>query len=458
MRKRFLGFGIVLVLFCAFVSVAAFQAQTRRPERASAGDVKVKYKVSVAAQGGFGQTSESTTMIKGARERSESSSGYGGDMVKITQCDLKRIIQISENTKKYVITPMETGDSTPAAGSPGGASAPTGPSRRGGVVTYVTTAVDTGERKEMFGFTARHVKSSMSMESSPDACNQIKQRTETDGWYVDLNIEFNCQTGRPPSAGYQGTQPTCKDQTKVRREGTGKIGYPLIETMKMYGPDGQITFSNTKEVVELSRQPLDAALFDVPDGYAQAQSNQELYAAPSMDSIMSGRPGGQNPTGANSDTPSAANARNPGTIRVGVVQINNKAGRPVSEESLRERLVGQIQGMGIDAVPLNASSPAEAETEAKAKQCDFILYTDIAALKSSAAKKLGGMFGRVAGVEGVDKTEARVDYKLFAVGETSPRLQSSATAKEEGDEASAGTAIDAEAGKVSAEVRKKGRG
>jgi hypothetical protein len=378
-------------------------------------------------------------------------------MVNITQCDLKRIIQIGENTKKYVITPMETGDSSPTAGSPGGATAPTGPSRRGGVVTYVTTAVDTGERKEMFGFTARHVKSSMNMESSPDACNQVKQRTETDGWYIDLNIEFNCQTGRPPTSGYQGAQPTCKDQTKVRHEGTGKIGYPLIETMKMYGPDGQVTFSTTKEVVELSRQPLDAALFDVPAGYAQAQSNQELYAAPSVDSIMSGKATGQTAPGANSDTPSAANARNPGAIRVGVVQINNKAGRPVSEETLRQRLVGQIQGTGIEAVPLNASSPAEAEAEAKAKQCDFILYTDIAALKSSAAKKLGGVFGRVAGVEGIDKTEARVDYKLFAVGETSPRLQSSATAKEEGDEASAGTAIDAEAIKVSAEARKKGQ-
>ena len=202
--------------------------------------------------------------------------------------------------------------------------------------------------------------------------------------------------------------------------------------MKMYGADGQVTFSTTKEVVELSRQPLDAALFDIPAGYTQAQSNQELYGAPSMDAILSGRPNGQNATGADSDTPSAVNTRKPGTIRVGVVQINNKAGRPVSAETLRERLVGQIQGTGIDAVPLNASSPAEAESEAKAKQCDFILYTDIAALKSSAAKKLGGMFGRAAGVEGIDKTEARVDYKLFAVGETSPRLQSSATAKEEG--------------------------
>ena len=156
----------------------------------------------------------------------------------------------------------------------------------------------------------------------------------------------------------------------------------------------------------------------------------------------------------------ASNIKAPGTIRVGVVQINNKTDRDVSTESLRQRLVGEIQGSNLDAIPLNASSPAEAEAEAKAKQCDFILYTDISALKLSAAKKLGGMFGRATGVGsgGLEKTEAKVEFKLFAVSETSPRLQSAASAKEEGDEASAGTAIDQEAKMVISEVRKKSRG
>jgi hypothetical protein len=109
---------------------------------------------------------------------------------------------------------------------------------------------------------------------------------------------------------------------------------------------------------------------------------------------------------------------------------------------------------------LNAISAVEAETEAKAKQCDFILYTDITALKISAAKKLGGMFGKATGIGsgGVDKTEAKVEFKLFAVNEPSPRLQSSATAKEEGDEQSVGTALEQEAKQVSAEARKKSRG
>jgi len=97
-----------------------------------------------------------------------------------------------------------------------------------------------------------------------------------------------------------------------------------------------------------------------------------------------------------------------------------------------------------------------AEAEAKAKQCDFILYTDISSLKTSAGKKLGGILGRATGVGGVGKTDARVDFKLFAIDETTPRLQSSTTGKEEGEEASVGTALDSEARAVSAAVRSGG--
>ncbi len=68
--------------------------------------------------------------------------------------------------------------------------------------------------------------------------------------------------------------------------------------------------------------------------------------------------------------------------------------RPVSLDALRARLVSGIPGTGIDALPQNATSHAAAEADAKAKQCDFILYTDVSSLNISAAKKLGGILGR----------------------------------------------------------------
>ena len=408
--------------------------------------------------GGQPHVTESVTMIKGARERSESQMGPGYEMVNITQCDLKRTIQINDKVRKYLITPMEvdssTSTATPSAPS---APAPSTPARTGGTVTYVTTSIDTGERREMFGFTARHVKSSTTIQSSPDACNPVNQRTEMDGWYIDLSVAFNCNLGGPGAT--SARMPAvggCRDQTKFRREGNGKIGYPLIETMTMYDASGRSTFSITKEVLELSRASLDIALFDIPAGYTQAMSQQEMYGAPSAADVMGNTQGattGNMGSTATVPTPSASDAKQPGAIRVGVVQINNRSGKPtVSQESLRQRLIRDIQGSGIEAVALNGTSAAELEAEAKAKQCDYILYSDVAALKMS---KLGGLFGSVTGAGGIGKTEAKMEFKLFAVGETSPRLQSSASAKEEGDENSAGVAIDAEARMVVAEVKKR---
>jgi hypothetical protein len=329
------------------------------------------------------------------------------------------------------------------------------PTRRGGVVTYNTTAVDTGERKDMFGFNARHIKSTMSIESSPDACNPMKMRMETDGWYIDFAFGLNCETGGSQMTGAPQAQGGCRDRMRFNRQGAARTGYPLMETTTMYGPDGQVMVTSTKEVVELSREPLDAALFDAPAGYVETMNAQELYAMPSMDSILSqANEGRQSREAVQNNLPSAGNAKAPGVIRIGVVSINNRTDRGISALSLRASLISDIEGSGVEAVALNAISPGEIEAEAKSRQCDFVLYTHVAALKTSKAGKIGGMFGRAAGVGGLDKTEAKIEYQLFAVGETTARLQSAATAKEEGDEASAAKALEQEARMVVAEVKK----
>ena len=451
------------VLVLVVISASALVAQRPRsrpaapptaPSAPARNDLKITYKTTTS-----GQSMETTTMLKGARERSEMKLGYGRDIINITQCDLRRTVQISDSAKKYVIAPMDTADSTPSSGAaPSGLSEP---SRRGGVITYTTSAVDTGERKEMFGFQARHVKTTMAIESSADACSPIKQRMETDGWYIDFSFGLNCERGGTTMAGGPMPRGGCRDSVRFNRQGAARTGYPLQETTTSYGPDGRVAFASTKEVVELSREPLDVALFDVPAGYVEAKNVQELYGMPSMDAMTSQMSKGS--LSREDDLDKAlvpGNTKAPGAIRVGVVPINNKTDHGVSAETLRARLLAEIQESGVEAIPLNAISPGEAQTEAREKQCDFILYTDIVALKTSAAKKLGGMFGRATGIGsgGVDKTEAKIEFQLFALGETSPRLKSSASAKEEGDEASAGTALEQEANQVSAEAKKKSRG
>lgn len=450
MLRRFI-FTALLVI----ISTSGVFAQTRKGPKpapqssaaAAATNLKITYKMTTS-----GQTMESSTLLRGKRERSETRNGYM-DSVSITQCDLKRTIQINNKSQKYLISPMETGSSTTATATT--ASRPTSsPTTRGGLVTYTTSATDTGERKEMFGFTARHVKSSLKIESSPDACSPVQQRMETDGWYIDLAYGLECEVTHVQSPNY-AAPGGCQDRTQFKRLGAARTGYALMETTTMYGPNGEVIFSSSKEIVELSREPLDAALFEIPAGYTEARDTQELYAMPSMTSMMGSAAGAQSQAESSYNQASNSQAKAAGVIRVGVVTINNRAGKPVSIDSLRGRLVDGIETSGVEAVPLNAISQAEAEIEAKAKQCDFILYTDISGLKTSAAKKIGGMFGSVVGAGGIAKTEAKVDFKLFAAGESAPRLQSSSTAKEEGDEESAGVAIDAEAKQVSTAVRKR---
>jgi hypothetical protein len=180
-----------------------------------------------------------------------------------------------------------------------------------------------------------------------------------------------------------------------------------------------------------------------------------MYSQPSMAEMMAmGRQQESQASSRESSmsrTPSTAPAR----VKIGVVEFNNKAKATVSTDSLREQLIGMLNGDGLDAIALNASSPSEAAIEAKAKGCGYILYTDISTLKTaSAGKKIGGMLGRATGVSSGDtgKSEAKLDFRLVPVGSSSPTVQSSASSKEDSQEASISTALQSEARAVAAAV------
>ena len=306
----------------------------------------------------------------------------------------------------------------------------------------------------MFGFQARHIKTHDFDGVVAGRVHPIKQRMETDGWYIDFSFGLNCDNGGRAVMG-GGVSGGCRDRVRFNHQGAARWVTRSRKPPRRMVQTERLRLRCTKEVVELSRAPLDAALFDVPAGYVETANCSGVYAMPSMeidDGADVADPAERRLKIEQPAVPSRLQRR-PALFALAWCRSTIVADRPVSTESLRVRLMSEIQEGGVEAVPLNAISPAEAENEAKAKQCDFILYTDISALKTSAAKKLGGMFGRAVGVGGIDKTEAKVEFKLFAVGESRPRLQSAATAKEEGDEASAGTALEQEANQVNAEVR-----
>jgi len=460
MKSRLLLFTAIIFGVSAVTAISFAQRRPEPAEKPITGDFKITIKSTIS-----GQTSQSTTMIKGARERSESSTVMGGmnagGQVNITQCDLKRSIQINDQTRKYMITPFDSD----ASGSDGGTAAPaaSGPSQRGGVVTLTVNTTDTGERKEMFGFTARHLKRTTSFQSSPDACQQQQMRIDTDGWYINLEYGLNCGSDNMgQTAASRGSAGGCRDRYQYKRTGPTNLGYPLIETTTMYSADGSPMFTRTAEVVELSRQPLDDALFDIPANYTEAKTQQEMSGTPSMAEkmAMSRPPSGETNPGGVQHSVSGAPSANPtatAKARVGVVEFNNKTKSSVSTDSLRQQLIAMLTGDGIDAIALNASSPSEAAIEAKAKQCTYILYTDISTLKAaSTGKKIGGLLGRATGVGSADsgKSEARLDFRLIPAGSSSPTIQSSASGKEDSEQASVSTAIEAEAKAVASAVGK----
>lgn len=456
MKLRLLLF-IVIIISISTITAISFAQRTRdTADKPITGDFKITIKNTVA-----GQTSQGTTMIKGSRQRDEMNTSMGGtnqSQINITQCDLKRTIQINDSTRKYLIIPMATDEGGTSGGGATNATGTAGSAQRGGVVTMTINTVDTGERKEMFGFTARHLKRTTMMESGPDACSQQKMRIESDGWYINLEYGLACETvGRPPQRSAMSAQG-CRDRYQYRHTGPANLGFPLIETTTMYGEDGRANFTMSKEVIELSRQSLEAALFDIPAGYTQAGSQQEMYGAPSTDQTIAQprEQSGQNTTPAgNPATSGPSTAIAQARPKVGVVEFNNKAKASVSTDSLRQQLIGVLNGNGIDAVPLNASSASEAALEAKAKGCAYILYTDISTLKTaSAGKKLGGFLGKATGVSSGDsgKSEAKLDFRLFPVDGSSPKLQSSASGKEETADASVNAALQEEARAVAGAV------
>src|SRR5436853_5963450 len=194
MKSRLILFAVII--FATLAATAISFAQ-RRPEieKPITGDFKITIKTTMA-----GMPTQSTTMIKGLRERNETNMSIGGmnmSQVSITQCDLRRTIQINDRARKYMISPMDSDEST-ASTTGTDAAAMSGPSRRGGVVTMSVNTTDTGERKEMFGFTARHLKRTMISRSSPDACQQQQMKIDTDGWYINLEYGHSCPTQGPP--------------------------------------------------------------------------------------------------------------------------------------------------------------------------------------------------------------------------------------------------------------------
>jgi hypothetical protein len=296
-----------------------------------------------------GQTTETTVFAKGERLRYE----YGEGLTLIRQCDQKRLVQIDDKAKTFLNLPAEQADAA-------GAAQP--------IIT------DTGDRKLMYGLTARHLRITQTTDG---------KKTETEGWYTNLKDGGSCAQ---------------------QDSGSAQRGFPLAYTTTTYGENGKPSSTFAMSVTSVANAPLEAALFEVPAGYTDSA-----------------------PAAAGKKVAHKA----PGEIRLGVVEPRNKSN--VQNQSTRsyEHLVAQLQDAKFDVVPLAEGTPEAITQKAQEWQCDYILYNEPSSVEQPASNKVGRFLHHAPGigrVTGGDVTEARVDYRLVPLSGGSP-ISSSVTGK-----------------------------
>lgn len=363
-------------------------------------DVKIKIRQTMS-----GQTYENTTYIKGKRQRAEQNMS-GIQTVNLTYCDLKQSVQLMPASQTYLIDKWQQAESVEPTQSVTKTQTPT---TKGGVVTNIFTIKDTGERKQMFGYTARHLIITMETESSPDACTPMKSKMQTDGWYIDATFALDCETDRysqyrPPTQKNGG----CQDRYQTKQVGTGKRGYPLYEKMTMFDDGGKETYSFVNEVVELSNTTLDAALFEIPADYREVKNSSELYAsmAGQMSKTSSSDASDNTNSSLSSNIQSMASqktttagtelgAKKEGVVCIGLVGVRTvAAGEGINPEELagaiQNTLTDSLNKPNLEVVRLEAKNATEVEAEAKSKECDYVIYANISHKKGG-----GGMFGKV---------------------------------------------------------------
>lgn len=206
-----------------------------------------------------------TWYFKGPRMRSEmrdSDSATSVASTNIYQCDRGTRIFISESSKTYHSVPAD-----PTRMPVTAHLAPEIP-QSGGELIVTTDSVDTGERRQVGSYQARHVKTTITAEPGPEAVSH-KSRTEIEGWYLDLPGAY-CQDHSKQGMGWIAAWSGRRDRVIFKRIGTAPRGFAIEETTTK--SEGERVFVTKIELLKISEKPLDESLFEVPPDYSPAPS------------------------------------------------------------------------------------------------------------------------------------------------------------------------------------------
>jgi hypothetical protein len=190
---------------------------------------------------------------------------------------LDQVFVLNLDDREYVSTPM-TKPASKEELQARGAQRPK-PAVRQPTLLVETTTEDTGERKQMFGYTARRVITTVKQIPLVESGQMIPQETATDGWYIDLDTSVSCVRSGNTFAVLTDvtTRPGEPPQLPVltfKSVGKRETGFALVtkEVHRLIGslPDGssqRSEVSKETQVTELATGPLDPALFEVPRNF-----------------------------------------------------------------------------------------------------------------------------------------------------------------------------------------------
>jgi hypothetical protein len=222
---------------------------------------------------------------------------YGPRLVTIVRPDLGKTFQLNLDASEYTEAPY------PPARPPRltkeqmeerGMKTVPFPDNAKPTFRIKTDTKDTGERKDMFGYVARHVITTRK-EIPLEGSSRGAQETITDAWYIDLEPQLRPtlfpqslpldESGRPRPVRSYGSATTLHPGEKSAMPptetpefvdvGEPETGFPVQEIRTSNSsytrPDGSSRPSEvrTETTVTIEKGMFDPALFEVPSGFEQ---------------------------------------------------------------------------------------------------------------------------------------------------------------------------------------------
>ena len=410
-----------------------------------------------------GQSFTSTVLIRQGKIREEAGTLPGMSSITIQDCTGHRVVQLNDRARTYLVTAIASSEaSSPADGS----QATTG------TVTLNVNEQDTGERKQVFGFTARHVNGTVTAEGGSASCNGTFH-VATDGWYVDLPEIQGCVSPDRQILRSQMQREGCNSRIVLKASGVDKLGYPVILDTTLEAKGSAVTVH--QETADLVTATLDPSLFEVPAGYRQVQTYQELMnVGPTNTPIASAQQSGgqnfppvtgsgmnENGNGVVAGASGVTTDKKKSPLRIGIAQVTSTTDLSLSVGGLQQLLVNDINFLGGQAVLISADPKDRDATleQARQQRCDYVIYTNITNFKeASVGQRLGSVLGRggLGGVggSGQGRVEITAEAKVFEPDNDIPVIDGNEDFRQNDADSTAKGLMQLEARDVMLQIRK----